>query len=105
MRENNLTIKKARSRLYPAEIFTDANYTDDLVLDANTPSQAESLLYSLEQAARGISLSVNADKSFHQEGVSSSLHDKPLKLVDQFTYFGSSISFTESTVIICIGKA
>ena len=34
--------------------MTDADYTNDLALLANTPTQAESLLYNLEKAAGGI---------------------------------------------------
>ena len=41
-------LKKAKSRWYPTDIMTDASYTDDLVLLANIPAQAESLLHSLE---------------------------------------------------------
>ena len=37
-------------------LMTNADYTDDLALLTNTPAQAESLLHSLEQAARGIGL-------------------------------------------------
>ena len=40
----------------------DASYIDDIVLLANISMQAESLLHSLEQAAGGIGLHVNADK-------------------------------------------
>ena len=47
-------IKKDEKTWYPAETMTDTDYTDDLVLLANTPAQAKSLLHSLEQAARGI---------------------------------------------------
>ena len=43
IKENGFTLKKARSRQYPAETMTDVDYTDDLALLANTPSQAESL--------------------------------------------------------------
>ena len=35
----------------PAETITDANYMDNLALLVNKSAQAESLLYSLEQAA------------------------------------------------------
>ena len=35
----------------------------------------------------------------------SSLNQKPRKLLDQFTYFTSSISSTESNVNLCIGKS
>ena len=46
--------KKARCRLYPAEIMIDAHNANDLALLTNTPTQAKSLLHSLDQAARGI---------------------------------------------------
>ena len=41
-------LKKARSRQYLAETITDADYTDDLAFLANTPTQVESLLHSLD---------------------------------------------------------
>ena len=40
----------------------DSYYANDIVLLANTPTQAESLLHSLEQAAGSIRLPVNAEK-------------------------------------------
>ena len=55
--------KKARSRRYTAETIMDADYADDIALPANTPTQAESHLHSQEQAAGGIGLHVNADKT------------------------------------------
>ena len=55
-------MEKARSRRYPTQTLTDADYADDIVLLANAPTQAESLLYSPEKAAGGIDLHVNADK-------------------------------------------
>ena len=54
--------KKLKSRWYPTEIIIDADNADDLVLLANMPTQAKSLLHSLEQVARGIGLYVNSDK-------------------------------------------
>ena len=72
IKENGFTLKKTRSRQYPAETMTDADYTDDLVLLTSTPVQAKSQLHSLEQAERSISLYVNADKlefiCFKQDG-------------------------------------
>ena len=41
----------------------DTDYTDDQALLTNMPAQAKSLLHSLEQAARGIDLSVRANKN------------------------------------------
>ena len=48
---------------YLAETIMDTDYADDMVLLANTATQAKSLLYSLEQAAGGISLHINADNT------------------------------------------
>ena len=46
--------KKVRSRRHTSETNTTADYTVDLMLLANTSAQPESLLYSLEHAARSI---------------------------------------------------
>ena len=59
IRENGFELTKKRSRRYPAKTITDADYADDI---ANTPNQAETLLHSLERAAAGIGLHVNAHK-------------------------------------------
>ena len=56
-------LTKKRSKRYPAKTITDADYADDLALLANTPNQAETLLHSLEWAAAGIGLHVNAHKT------------------------------------------
>ena len=62
---------------------------------ANTPDQAETLLHSLERAAASIGLHVNAHKTeymcYNQTGDISTLEGTPLKLVDKFTYLGSSV--------------
>ena len=65
MKDNGFTVKKARSRWYTTETISDTFYADDLALFANTPTQAESLLHSLTQAAGDIGLTVNADKTEH----------------------------------------
>ena len=62
MKENYFTLKKAKSRRYTTETTTVTDYADDITLHANTPTQAESLLHSLEQTAGGLGLNVNADK-------------------------------------------
>ena len=62
IKDNGFMLTKERSRRYPAQTITDADYTDDIALLANTPAQAKTLLHSLEQAAAGIGLYVNADK-------------------------------------------
>ena len=63
MKENSFTLAKARSRIFSARTITDADYADDIALLANTLAQAESLLHSLERAAGGIGLRVNAGKT------------------------------------------
>ena len=68
---------KARSRQYFTETNTDVDYADELAVFITTQAQAEYLLHSLEQAARGISLNTNEYKteyiSFKQK---SHLHFK-----------------------------
>ena len=68
----------------------------------NTPNQAETLLHSLERAATGIGLHVNAHKTeymcYNQTGDITTLDRTPLKLVDKFTYLGSSVSSTEKDI-------
>ena len=102
-------LAKERSKTYPAQAIMDMDYADDIVLIANTPAQAESLLYSLEQAPCGIVLHVKEDKTecmcFNQRGNISTLKSGPLKLVDKFPYCGSSISSIENANIMQIAKA
>ena len=84
-------------------------YADDIPLLANTPAQAESLLHNLEQAAGGIGLNINTDKReymhFNQRGDISTLKGWLLKLMDKFTYLGSSISSTENDINMREAKA
>ena len=53
---------------------------------ANTPTQAESLLHSLEKPAGDIGVHVNTDKTeymcFNKKGEISTLNDSSLKVVD-----------------------
>ena len=71
------------------------------------------LMHSLEQAARGIGLYLNPDKTNEiyfiraitiLNGAITTLNGKPTKLVDLFIYLGSNISSTKSDVNICIGR-
>ena len=78
----------------------DADYADNIAVLANTSTQAESLLHSQGRAAGGISLLVNSDKTEYmcsnQSGVISTIKGDPPKLVDKFTYLGSSASSIEN---------
>ena len=109
IRENGFELTKKRSRRYPTTTLTDADYADDIAILANTPNQAETLLHSLERAAAGIGLHVNAHKMeymcYNQTGDISTLDGTPLKLVDKFTYLGSSVSATEKDINTRLTKA
>ena len=102
-------LTKKRSKRYPAKTITDADYADDWALLANTPNQAETLLYSLERAAAGIGLHVNAHKTeymcYNQTGNITTLDGASLRLVDKFTYLGSSVSSTENDIDTRLTKA
>ena len=108
-KENGFTLNKARSRQYSVETKTDADYADDIALLANTPTQAESQLHSLGQTGGDIGFHVNVNKAeymyFNQKGAISTLNGDPLKLVDKFTYFGSSVSSIENYINMRLEKA
>ena len=94
---------------YPTKTIADAEYADDIAILANTPNQAETLLHSLERAAAGIGLYVNAHKTeymcYNQTGDISTLDGTSLKLVDKFTYLGSSVASTEKDIDTRLTKA
>ena len=85
------------------------NYANDIALLANAPAQTETLLHSLERAAAGIGLHVNAHKRecmcFNQRSDISPLNGSSLKLIDKFTYLGSSVSSTETDINTWLAKA
>ena len=109
IKENGFKLTKERSRRYPAKIVTNVDYADDIVLLANAPAQAETLLHSLERAVAGIGLHVKAHKTEYmcpnQTGDIPILNGSALKLVDKFTYPGSSVSSTEADIDTRLSKA
>ena len=109
IRENSFELTKKRSRRYPAKTITDTDYTDDTAILANILNQAETLLHSLERAAKGIGLHVNAHKTeymcYNQTGDISTLDRTSLKLVDKVTYLGSRVSSTEKDINTRLMKA
>ena len=109
MKENDFKLTKERSRRYPAQTITDADFTDDIALLANALAQAETMLHSLERAAAGIGLHINAHKteymSFNQTDSISTLNGSPLKLVDKFTYLGSIVSSNEIDINTWLAKS
>ena len=101
IRENGFEMTKKRSRMYSTKTITDADYANDIAILENSPNQTETLLHSVERAAAGIGLHVNAHKTeymcYNQTGDISTLDGTSLKLVDKFTNLGSSISSSEKT--------
>ena len=102
MKYNGFKLAKERRRRYPPQTITDADYADDIAFLANTPSEVETLLHSPERAASGIGLHINAHKMeykcFNQRADIFTLNGSPLKLVDKFTYLGSSVSATKTDI-------
>ena len=109
IKENGFKLIKKRSRRYPTKTITDADNIMDIGLLANAPAQAETLLHSLERAVASIGLYVNAHKTgykyFNQTGDICTLNSSSQKLVDKFTYPGSSVSSTETDIDTWLAKA
>ena len=91
------------------EIIRDFDYADDIAILANTSNQVEILLHSLERATACVGLHVNAHKTeymcYNQTGDISSQDGTSLKLVDKFTYLGSSVSSTEKDINTLLTRA
>ena len=66
-------------------------------------------MHSLERAARGIGIHVNSHKMeymcYNQTSDISTLDGTSLKLVDKFTYLGSSVSSTEKDIATRLTRA
>ena len=109
IRGNGFELTKKRSRRYTAKTITDAEYADDIAILANTPNKAETLLHSLERATASIGFHVNGHKTeymcFNQTGHISTLGGTSPKLVDKFTYLGSSVSSTKKDIDTWLTKA
>ena len=109
IKENSFKLTKKRSRRYPTKTISDTDYANDIAILANTPIQAETLLHTLEQAATGIGLHVNALKMeymcFNQTGNFSTKGGSSLKIVDKFTYLRSSVSSTKKDIDTRLTKA
>ena len=108
MKDNGFKLAKERSRRYLVQTITGADYADDIALLANTSTQAETLLHSLERVAAGIGLDINADKTeyicFNQRGDITKLNGSSLKLLYKFIYL-SSVSSTKTDINASLAKA
>ena len=111
MKENGLSLAKARSRRFSTQTITDADYVDDIALLANSSALAESLLHSLQKAAGGMVLHIKANKTeymcFNQYPTKdiSTLSINSLKLVIKSTYLGSSVSSPGNDINTQLAKA
>ena len=98
IKENGFMLKKKKKG--KKQTLSRRNYNGHRLCKCTYSSR--SLLHNLDQAAGGIGLYVNPNKMkyvcFKRKGTISTLNSGPLKLVDEFTYLGSSISSTESDV-------
>ena len=101
IRENGFEPTKKRRKSTTQKTITHADYADDIAILANTTNQAETQLHIFERTVTGIGLHVNARKTeymcYNQTGDISTLDGTSLKLVDKFTYLGSSVLSTEKT--------
>ena len=107
--ENGFELTKKISRKYSAKTITDADNPDDIGILANTLTQNETLLHSLERAATSIDLHINAHNTEYMcnnhTGDISALGGISLKLVVKFTYLGSSVSSNEKDIDTRLAKA
>ena len=106
MKENGFKPAKERSRRYPSQTITDADYADDIAFLTNSPAQVESKLHTLERAAGSIGLHFKADKTEYMCFINiPKRKGDPLKLEDKFTYLGSNVSSTENDINTWLAKA
>ena len=109
MKNNGFKLANERNRRYPTQSITDADYTDDIALLAKAHTKANTLLHIQERAVIGKGHHVNAHMReymcFNQRPDISILNGGSLKLVDNFTYLGSSVSSTEKDINTRLTKA
>ena len=110
----SLSLSLSLSHSLSLSLFLSLSFSLSLSLslssnDFDDSYLAETLLHSLEQAATGIGLHVNAHKTeymcYNQTGDISTLDGTSLKLVDKFTYLGSSVSSNEKDIDTRLTKA
>ena len=91
-----LLLKKRNGSRNPAQYLTDLDFADDLALIAESISNAELLLHSLEEACSAVGLICNESKtefistSSNQDSLKAS-SGRDLKRVEDFKYLGSFI--------------
>ena len=107
------TIKPARSRRVKAEKIADTEFADDVALITNTIKEAQSLLDSLEAAAKIVGLRINESKTKYipiniqdvEHPAIHSISGEDIEKVDDFVYLGAWIASTEQDFKVRKAKA
>ena len=108
IRKRRRADKEKKQKVPPAKTITDADYADDIVILANMPNQPKHYCIvwnELPQALDFMSRHTKLNVCFNQAGDISTLEGTSLKLVDKFTYLGSSVSSTEKDIDTRLTKA
>ena len=93
VKDNGFKLTKGRSRRYPTQ--TTADYSNDIVLLANTPAQSETLLHCLEKEAGGIGLHVKQTRRNTRALIKEATSPHKIRVTEpswQFIYLESSVS-------------
>ena len=103
------TLRKQLSRRYPAEMLTDADFADDLVLLSDKIGNAEKLLKILETAAASVGLYMNTSKTkftaVNTEETITAQNGCDIEHVNDFNYLGSKVISSENCIQMRIGSA
>jgi len=98
------TLKPRRSRRYPAEKFTDADFADDLALTTDTVNQAQDFLLALEEASNSVGLHLNSSKTKYiaiNENTNVNITSRDgssLDKVEDFIYLGAKLKSPSSDI-------
>lgn len=96
---DGLTLKRRRSRRFPAEVLADLDYADDIALLEDTIATAQDLLNRVEKSCQGIGLFLNVTKTKYMHLNPStdeqlcSFDGSPIECVTDFKYL---CSYTDS---------
>ena len=108
--ENGFELTQKRSRRYLAKTITDADYVNDIAIQANAPAQAETPLNlsgtSRHRALTSMSMYTKRNRcALIKQATFSTLCGSSLKLVDKYIYVESTVSSTEKDIDTRLAKA
>ena len=103
------TLRKQVSRRYPAEMLTDADFDNVLVILSDKIRNAEKLLKILETAVASVGLYMNTTKTkliaVNTEGIITAQNGCDLKQVKDFNYLDSKVISSVNDIQMRIGSA